>query len=61
MAEQKEFEFELIDSNKAKIYEEQKSMRQELIRWIESCNTRHMQELYSEMKRMKRSWENDGI
>jgi len=29
MAEQKEFEFELIDSNKAKIYEEQKSMRQE--------------------------------
>ena len=61
MAEQKEFEFELIDSNKAKIYEEQKSMRQELIRWIESCNTQHMQELYSEMKRMKRSWENDGI
>jgi len=61
MAEQKEFEFELIDSNKAKIYEEQKSMRQELIRWIESCNTQHMQELYSEMKRMKRSWKNDGI
>jgi len=57
MAEQKEMHFEVIDSNKAKIYEEQKAMRQELIRWIESCDKRHMQELYSEMKRMKRGWE----
>jgi len=32
-------------------------MRQELVRWIESCDTRHMHELYSEMKRMKKEWE----
>jgi hypothetical protein len=37
MAEIKEEHFEVIDSNKAKAYEEQKSMRQELVRWIESC------------------------
>ena len=47
----------VIDSNRAKAYEEQKSMRQELVRWIESCETRHMHELYSEMKRMKKEWE----
>jgi hypothetical protein len=57
MAELKEEHFEVIDSNKAKAYEEQKSMRQELVRWIESCDTRHMHELYSEMKRMKKEWE----
>jgi hypothetical protein len=28
-----------------------------LVRWIESCETRHMHELYSEMKRMKKEWE----
>jgi len=57
MAEIKEEHFEVIDSNRAKAYEEQKSMRQELVRWIESCETRHMHELYSEMKRMKKEWE----
>jgi hypothetical protein len=57
MAEQNEAHFETIDSNKAKAYEEQKAMRQELVRWIESCEVRHMHELYSEMKRMKKEWE----
>ena len=42
--------------NKAKAYEEQKSMRQELINWVKSCDTLHMQELHAEMTRMKRSW-----
>ena len=56
MAELKEEHFEVIDNNKAKAYEEQKSMRQELIDWINSCSAMHMQELHSEMRRMKRSW-----
>ena len=57
MAEQNEMHFEVQDNNKAKAYEEQKAMRQELVRWIESCEVRHMHELYSEMKRMKKEWE----
>ena len=57
MAELKEEHFEVIDSNRAKAFEEQKSMRKELIRWIESCDAIYMQELYSEMKRMKKEWE----
>ena len=56
MAELKEEHFEVIDNNKAKAYEEQKAMREELINWIKSCDKLHMGELYSEMKRMKRSW-----
>jgi len=56
MVELKEEHFEVIDNNKAKAHEEQKAMRQELIDWIKSCDKLHMGELYSEMKRMKRSW-----
>jgi hypothetical protein len=56
MAELRDEHFEVISKNKAKAYEEQKSMRKELVDWIESCSQQHMQELYSEMKRMKRSW-----
>ena len=56
MAELKEEHFEVISKNKAKAYEEQKSMRQEVIDWINSCSAMHMQELHSEMRRMKRSW-----
>jgi len=56
MPELKEEHFEVIDSNKAKAHEEQKAMREELINWIKSCDKLHMGELYSEMKRMKRSW-----
>jgi hypothetical protein len=56
MAQQNEEHFEVISSNKAKAHEEQKEMREELIRWIKSCNKFQMLELYSEMRRMKRSW-----
>ncbi len=56
MAQQNEEHFEVISSNKAKAYEEQKEMRQELIKWINSCDKFQMLELYSEMRRMKRSW-----
>ena len=55
MSEQNETHFEVIDNNKAKAYEEQKEMREELINWIKSCDKFHMLELYSEMRRMKRS------
>ena len=55
MAQQNEEHFEVISSNKAKAYEEQKEMRQELINWIKSCDKFQMLELYSEMRRMKRS------
>ena len=57
MAELKEEHFEVIDNNKAKAHEEQKEMREELLRWIKSCNKFQMLELYSEMRRMKRGWE----
>jgi hypothetical protein len=56
MAQQNEEHFEVISSNKAKAYEEQKEMREELIKWINSCDKFQMLELYSEMRRMKRSW-----
>ncbi len=46
MTEQNEEHFETIDSNKAKAYEEQKAMRQELIEWVKSCDQWHMGELF---------------
>jgi hypothetical protein len=57
MAEQNETHFEQYDNNKAKAYEEQKAMREELIEWVKTCDKLHMGELFSEMRRMKRSWE----
>ena len=57
MPELNEEHFELHDQNKAKAYEEQKAMREELIEWIKTCDKLHMGELFSEMRRMKRSWE----
>ena len=55
MAELRDEHFEVISRNKAKAYEEQKSMRKELIDFINDCNAFNMQELHSEMKRMKRN------
>jgi len=54
MAELRDEHFEVISENKARAYEEQKSMRKELIDFIMDCNAFNMQELHSEMKRMKR-------
>tara|TARA_R100001198_G_scaffold40726_1_gene22383 strand:- start:6 stop:179 length:174 start_codon:yes stop_codon:yes gene_type:complete len=56
MAQQNEEHLEVISKNKAKAYEEQKEMREELINWVKSCDKFQMLELYSEMRRMKRSW-----
>ena len=54
MTELKEEHLEVIDKNKAKAYEEQKEMRDELAFFALNCSQFQMQELYSEMKRMKR-------
>ena len=43
-----------ITENKAKAHAEQKNMRDELAFFVMNCNHFQMQELYSEMKRMKR-------
>jgi|TARA_E500000318_G_scaffold91751_1_gene90116 hypothetical protein len=54
MAELRDEHFEVISRNKAKTHEEQKSMRDELAYFVLNCSKFNMQELYSEMKRMKR-------
>ena len=56
MAQQNEEHFEVISENRARAHEQQKEMRQELIEWVKTCDKQQMGELYSEMKRMKRSW-----
>tara|TARA_R100000388_G_C7088492_1_gene86607 strand:+ start:235 stop:408 length:174 start_codon:yes stop_codon:yes gene_type:complete len=54
MAQQNEMHFETIDKNKAKAYEEQKEMRIECKEFIEKCSAWHLQEVYAEIKRLKR-------
>jgi len=44
----------VISQNKARAYEEQKEMRRELLAFVAECNAFNMQELHSEMQRMKR-------
>ena len=56
MAQQNEEHFEVISENRARAHEQQKEMRQELIEWVKTCDKFQMLELYSEMRRMKRSW-----
>ena len=54
MAELRDEHFEVISRNKPKTHEEQISMRDELAYFVLNCSKFNMQELYSEMKRMKR-------
>jgi len=54
MAELRDEHFEVISENKARAHEQQKDMRDELSFFALNCSQFHMQELYSEMKRMKR-------
>ena len=54
MAELRDEHFEVISENKAKAHEQQKGMRDELAFFVMNCSQFNMQELYSEMKRMKR-------
>ena len=54
MAELRDEHFEVISENKARAHEQQRDMRNELSFFVMNCNQFQMQELYSEMKRMKR-------
>ena len=54
MAELRDEHFEVISENKARAHEQQKDMRNELAFFVMNCTQFQMQELYSEMKRMKR-------
>jgi hypothetical protein len=54
MAELRDEHFEVISENKAKAHEQQKGKRDELAFFVMNCSQFNMQELYSEMKRMKR-------
>ena len=54
MAELRDEHFEVISENKAKAHEQQKSMRDELAYFVLNCSQFNMQELHSEMRRMKR-------
>ena len=54
MAELRDEHFEVISENKARAHEQQKDMRDELSFFVLNCTQFQMQELYSEMKRMKR-------
>ena len=44
----------IIDSNKAKAYEDRKEMKKELTEFIDKCNTYELQRMYSEFKRLRR-------
>ena len=54
MTEIRDEHLEVISKNKAKAYEQQQEMRNELAFLVMNCTHFEMQELYSEMKRMKR-------
>ena len=56
MAQQNEEHFEVISSNKAKAYEEQKEMRKECADFIKDCSTFHLQEIHSEIRRLKKRY-----
>jgi hypothetical protein len=43
----------VIDENKAKAYQEQKEMRDDLTFFVLNCNVFNLQKMYTEMKRLK--------
>jgi len=53
MAQQNEEHLEVISRNKAKAFKEQKEMREECSAFISTCSTFHLQEIHSEIKRLK--------
>ncbi len=56
MAQQNEEHLEVISQNKAKAYEEQKEMREECADFVKDCSTFHLQEIHSEIKRLKKRY-----
>ena len=53
MSELKEEHFEVIDSNKAKVYQDQKAMREDCLQFVGSCSIFDLQEVYKLIKRLK--------
>ena len=57
MTDQTKYGIEEIQSqNKAQAYQARKEMREELVQFIENCNSLELGELYSYMKRRKRGF-----
>jgi hypothetical protein len=57
MTDQTKYGIEEIQSqNKAQAYQVRKEMREELVQFIENCNSLELGELYSYMKRRKRGF-----
>jgi len=56
MVRQDEAIQEVQSKNKAKAFEEQKEMRKECADFIKDCSTFHLQEIHSEIKRLKKRY-----
>ena len=50
---------EIQSQNKAQAYQAKKEMREELVKFIENCNSLELGELYSYMKRRKRGFNDE--
>ena len=50
---------EIQSQNKAQVYQARKEMREELVQFIENCNSLELGELYSYMKRRKRGFNDE--
>jgi len=50
---------EIQSQNKAQAYQAKKEMREELVQFIENCNSLELGELYSYMKRRKRGFNDE--
>ncbi len=50
---------EIQSQNKAQAYQVKKEMREELVQFIENCNSLELGELYSYMKRRKRGFNDE--
>ena len=50
---------EIQSQNKAKVYQARKEMREELVHFIENCDSLELGELYSYMKKRKRGFNDE--
>jgi hypothetical protein len=50
---------EIQSQNKAQAYQARKEMREELVQFIENCNSLELGELYSYMKKRKRGFNDE--
>ena len=52
---------EIQSQNKAQVYQARKEMREELVQFIENCNSLELGELYSYMKKRKRGFNDEWV